>query len=64
MAAAVFVVGGGLDSFIALVIMSYRLIPAGSFIHLALSEPALFLTRVFFTGTSCGHSHSSAYHIA
>jgi len=50
MAAAVFVVGGGLDSFIALVIMSYRLIPAGSFIHLALSEPALFLTRVFSLG--------------
>lgn len=49
-AAAVFVVGGGLDSFIVLVIVSYRLIPAGSFIHLALSEPALFLTRVFSLG--------------
>lgn len=49
-AAAVFILGGALDNFIVMILLSYRLIPAGQFIHLAFSEPALFLSRVFALG--------------
>jgi flagellar biosynthetic protein FliR len=50
MAAATFVITGVLDNFIVDIIMSYKLVPAGSFLHLALSEPVLFLTRAFALG--------------
>lgn len=50
MAAATFVITGVFDNFIVDIIMSYKLVPAGSFLHLALSEPVLFLTRAFALG--------------
>ncbi|NPV88265.1 flagellar biosynthetic protein FliR [Coprothermobacteraceae bacterium] len=52
MVAGVVVTSGLLENLVVTLLMSYKLVPAGSFIKLAVSEPVLFLTRAFLLGVA------------